>query len=157
MGEQKLDAAETAFEAAARLDPDAVEPPLAESRLALVRDDLATAQARLNHALTLQPTAPEALLAKARLLRMRNQPARAIAVLDGTLAAQPSLPDMVLARLHRASLEITQNILGSARSDIEAVLAVTPGNVPALYLQAAMAVQSKDYGPADARLERIAP
>lgn len=30
MGEQKLDAAETAFEAATRLDQDAVEPPLAE-------------------------------------------------------------------------------------------------------------------------------
>ena len=157
MGEQKPDAAETAFAAAAKLDPDAVEPPLAESRLALLRGDLATAQTKLDHALSLQPTAPEALLAKAQLLRMRGQPDRAIAVLDGILAGQPSLPDKVQARLDRASLEIVQNILGSARSDIDAVLAVTPGNVPALYLQAAMAAQARDYTQADARLERIAP
>ena len=157
MGQQKLDAAETAFAAAAKLAPDAVEPPLAQSRLALLRGDLATAQAKVDQALTLQPNAPEALLAKAQVLRMRNQPDRAIAVLDGILAGKPSLPDMVQARLDRASLEIIQNILGSARSDIEAVLAVTPGNVPALYLQAAMAAQAKDYALADTRLERIAP
>lgn len=155
LGQQKPDAAEAAFADAARLAPNAIEPLLAQSRLALLRNDLATAQTQLDRALTLQPNAPEALLAKAQLLRMRGHPDEAITVLNLLLASHPALPDAVQARLDRANLEITQNILGSAKSDIDTVLSVTPGNVPALYLRAAMAAQAKDYAQADAQLARI--
>lgn len=155
LGTKQVAAASAAFVTAEKLAPDAIEPPLAESRLALLRGDLAAAQAPLDRALSLQPAAPEALLAKAQLLRMQGHPEDAVQVLDALLAAKPNLPDMVQGRVDRASLELALGRLKDAKADLDAVLAVTPANVPALYLQAAMAAQAKDYGLADQRLTRI--
>ena len=83
--------------------PNAVEPLLADARLAVARADLAGAQQKIDRAIAAQPKSAEALLAKAQLLRLKNDVPGAIAVLDELITDQPSV---MQARLDRASLEL---------------------------------------------------
>ena len=62
--------------------PNAVEPLLADARLAVARADLNGAQQKIDRAIAAQPKSSEALLAKAQLLRLKNDVPGAIAVLD---------------------------------------------------------------------------
>ena len=60
---------------------------------------------------------------------------------------------MVQARLDRATLEIDLNKVDAAKADVAEVLKAVPSSVQAIYLQAAVAVQSLDYQGADALLQ----
>lgn len=155
LGLNKPADAKAAFDAAQQKAPALIDPLLGASRLALTKRDLATATATVDRALALQPKAPEALLAKAQLLRMHGDPAAALAVLDDLLANAPVLSDLVQAHLDRAVLEIDLGRFDAAKADIDAVLKSTPASVKAIYLQAALAAQQKDYQRADAYLQRI--
>ncbi|HEY1932186.1 MAG TPA: XrtA/PEP-CTERM system TPR-repeat protein PrsT [Acetobacteraceae bacterium] len=152
IGLKQLDAAQASFAQAEQEAPNAIEPLLAEARLAASRGDMAGAEAKIDKAVSEQPKSAEALLAKSQLLRMKGDAAGALAVLDTLLADQPSI---VQARLDRASLEIALNKTKEAGDDIDMVLKATPGNVQALYLQSVMKVQAGDFKGADAELERI--
>ncbi|HEY0183734.1 MAG TPA: XrtA/PEP-CTERM system TPR-repeat protein PrsT [Rhodopila sp.] len=145
--------AQKSFAEAEQVAPNAVEPLLADARLAVARADLAGAQAKIDRAVAAQPKSSEALLAKAQLLRLKNDITGALAVLDELIADQPSI---MQARLDRASLELSAGKNDAAKADIDTVLKGTPGNVQAIYLQAVMEAQSRNYKAADADLERIA-
>lgn len=140
------------FAQAQREAPDAVQPLLADARLAIARADLANAQAKIDRALAAQPKSAEALLAKAQVLRLRNDAPGAMAVLDELIAGQPGV---MQARLDRASLELATGKTAAAHADIGAVLNSTPGNVQAIYLTAVMDAAQRDYRAADLSLERI--
>jgi putative PEP-CTERM system TPR-repeat lipoprotein len=144
--------AQKSFAEAEQVAPNAVEPLLADARLAVARADLAGAQLRIDRAIAAQPKSPEALLAKAQLLRLKNDVPGAITVLDELIADQPSV---MQARLDRASLELSSGKNDAARADIDVVLKGTPGNIFAIYLLAVMEAQSRNYKGADADLERI--
>jgi cellulose synthase operon protein C len=152
VGLKRPEDAQKSFAEAEQVSPNAVEPLLADARLAVARADLAGAQVKIDRAIAAQPKSAEALLAKAQLLRLKNDLAGAIAVLDGLIIDQPSV---MQARLDRASLELSAGKNDAAKSDIDAVLKGTPGNVQAIYLQAVMEAQSRNYKAADADLERI--
>ena len=81
----------------------------------------------------------EALLAKAQLLRLKNDGPGAMAVLDDLIATQPTA---MQAHLDRASLALAMGKNDLAKTDIEAVLKGTPGNVQAIYLAAVMEAQA---------------
>jgi cellulose synthase operon protein C len=151
-GLNRPDEAQQAFGEAEQVAPNAVEPLLAEARLAVARGDLAAAQTKIDRAIVAQPKSAEALLASAQLLRLQNNAAAGIAVLDGLIADQPSIAQ---ARLDRASLELITGRNDAAKSDIDVVLKGTPGNIQAIYLHAVMETQAKDYKTADTDLERI--
>jgi putative PEP-CTERM system TPR-repeat lipoprotein len=152
IGLQQPALAQKAFNDAEQQAPNAVEPLLAEARLLAARGDMNGAQAKIDHAISVQPKSPEALLAKSQFLRTKGDLSGALAVLDDLIRDQPSI---VQARLDRASLEIALNKTEPANQDLAVVLKATPGNVQAIYLQAVMAAQAKDYKTADADLDRI--
>ena len=152
IGLKRPEDAQKSFAEAEQAAPNAVEPLLAEARLAVARADLAGAGVKIDRAIAAQPKSAEALLAKAQLLRLKNDVPGAIAVLDALITDQPSV---MQARLDRASLELSAGKADAARTDIDTVLKGTPGNVNAIYLQAVMETQARNYKAADADLERI--
>ena len=154
IGLNKPDDAEKSFEEAARIAPDAVDPLLAEARLAESRGDLKAAQDSIDRATAIQPKSADVLLARSQLLRMKRDPEGALRVLDELVAEQPSLPQ---ARLERAGLELALNKLDVGKADIDAVLKAMPGNVQAIYLRAVLGAQTKNWTSANADLEKISP
>jgi cellulose synthase operon protein C len=152
MGLNRLEDAQKSFAEAEQVSPDAVDPLLADARLAVARADLDSAEQKIDRAILVQPKSAEALVAKAQLLRLKNDAPGAIAVLDGLITDQPSL---MQARLERASLELAAAKNDAARADIELVLKGTPRNAQAIYLLAVTEAQSRNYKAADADLERI--
>jgi putative PEP-CTERM system TPR-repeat lipoprotein len=152
LGLRRAEDAQQSFAEAQRVAPNAVEPMLADARLAIARADLATAEARIEKALAAQPKSSEAAMAKAQLLRLKNDANGAIAVLDELIKDQPSVTQ---ARLDRASLALALGKSDVAKTDIDAVLKGTPGNVQALYLRAVLSAQARNFKAADADLERI--
>ena len=150
----ELDEAEKSFEQAAHTAPNAIDPLLAEARLAEARGNLKAAQSSIERAVALQPRAPEVLMAKSQFLRMQHDNEGALKVLDQLVTLQPGL---LTARLQRASLEISLNKLAAAKSDLAMVQKAMPGNVQAVFLNAVIAAQNKDFKAADADLEKISP
>ncbi len=148
----KLEEAQKSFADAEAAAPNAVEPLLADARLAMGRNNLEGAREKIDRALAAQPKSPEALMAKAQLLRTKNDGDGALAVLDGLIADQPSL---MQARLDRASLTLALNKTDLAKADIDMVLKGTRGNIQALYLNAAYLAQTKDFKGADEQLNHI--
>jgi cellulose synthase operon protein C len=153
VGLRRPEDAQKSFAAAEEAAPNAVEPLLADARLAVARADLAGAQTKIDRALAAQPKSQEALLAKSQLLRLKNDPQGALSVLDELITDQPSV---IQARLDRASLELALNKNDAAKADIDVVLKATPGNVQAIYLTAVLEAQARNYKAADTSLERIA-
>lgn len=140
------------FQQAESLAPKAPQPLLAEAKLLIAERQYAAAAPKLDRALGLAPKSPEIRLAKAELLRLTGHAAEALALLNQTLTDAPAfLP----ARLTRAELLMAQGNTAPARRDIAAVLKAQPGNVGAIYLQAVLAIQNRDFKSADADLERI--
>jgi putative PEP-CTERM system TPR-repeat lipoprotein len=152
VGLKRPEDAQKSFAEAEQVAPNAVEPLLADARLAVTRADLAGAQAKIDRAIAAQPKSPEALLAKAQLLRLKGDIPGAIAVLDELVTDQPSI---MQARLDRANLELATGKNDAAKADLDTVLKATPGNVQAIYLVAVMEAQARNYKAADADLERI--
>jgi putative PEP-CTERM system TPR-repeat lipoprotein len=152
IGLKRPEDAQKSFNAAEQAAPNAVEPLLADARLAVARADLNGAQVKIDRAIAAQPKSAEALLAKAQILRLKGDVTGAISVLDELVTDQPSV---IQARLDRASLELAAGKNDAAKADIDMVLKATPGNVQAVYLVAVMEAQAKNFKAADADLDRI--
>nr|WP_294502643.1 XrtA/PEP-CTERM system TPR-repeat protein PrsT [uncultured Rhodopila sp.] len=152
VGLRRPEDAQKSFAEAEQVAPNAVEPLLADARLAVARADLAGAQAKIDRAIEAQPKSSEALLAKAQLLRLKNNLPGAIAVLDELIIDQPSV---VQARLDRASLELASGKTDAARGDLDVVMRGSPGNVQGIYLRAVMEAQARNFKAAEADLDRI--
>jgi putative PEP-CTERM system TPR-repeat lipoprotein len=152
VGLKRPEDAQKSFAEAEQVAPNAVEPLLADARLAVARADLAGAQAKIDRAIEAQPKSSEALLAKAQLLRLKNNLPGAISVLDELIIDQPTV---IQARLDRASLELASGKTEAAQGDLEVVLKGSPGNVQGIYLRAVMEAQAHNYKAADQDLERV--
>lgn len=152
IGLKQPDDAQKSFAEAQQIAPNAVEPLLAEARLAVARADLNTAEARIERAIAAQPKSADALLAKSQLLRLKNDANGAIAILDEVIRDQPSV---MQARLDRASLSLALGKNEQAKGDIDVVLKGAPGNVQAIYLRAVLSAQARNFKAADTDLERI--
>ena len=144
--------AQKSFADAEAAAPNAVEPLLADARLSVARNDLIGAQEKIDRAINAQPKSAEALLAKSQLLRLKGDATGAMGVLDGLVTDQPSITQ---ARLDRADLALAMGKAELARADVDAVLKGTKGNIQALYLDAVIKAQAKDYKGADDGLQRI--
>jgi len=152
IGLKRPEDAQKSFAQAEQVAPNAVEPLLADARLAIARADLAGAQTKIDRAIEAQPKSAEALLAKAQLMRLKNDLPGAIAILDELIIDQPSV---VQARLDRASLELASGKTEAAQGDLDVVLKGSPGNVQAVYLRAVMEAQARNYKAADTDLDHI--
>lgn len=152
IGLRRNDDAQRAFTEAEQAAPNAVEPLLADARLAASKGDVAGALSKVDRAIAAQPKSVEAILAKGQLLRQKGDVAAALTLLDTLIKDQPSV---MQARLDRAVLEIATGKTAAAQSDIDTVLKATPGNVQGLFLLAVLQAQAKNYKAADATLDRI--
>ena len=152
IGLKRPDEAAASFAAAEQDAPEAVEPLLADARLAIGRGDLAGAAAKIDQAIAAQPKSADALLAKAELLRLKGDVPAGIAVLDGLISDQPGV---LAAHLTRAQFELAAGKNDAARTDIDTVLKAQPGNLQATYLLAITEAQSGKYQAADADLAQL--
>lgn len=150
----KIDAAKASLHDAEALDPMALQPWLADAKLAIGLGDHATASERVDHALSLQPKSLDALLLKATLLRQQGDAAGAKAMLDQVIADQPPA---LAARVERASLLIAQGKYPDAKPDLDIVLKLTPANVQAMFLRAVVLHEQHDDKAAQALLQRLDP
>ena len=144
--------AQKSFADAEAAAPNAVEPLLADARLAVARNDLQGAQEKIDRAINAQPKSSEAMLAKSQLLRLKGDATGAMAVLDTLISDQPSITQ---ARLDRADLALAMGKIELARSDVNIVLKGSKGNIQGLYLDAVLKAQANDFKAADEVLQRI--
>jgi putative PEP-CTERM system TPR-repeat lipoprotein len=152
--QRDIPAAQKSFADAEARDPKAIEPLLAESRLALGMRDLPKAKEKLNAALAIDPHSSDALVRRAEMQRIEGDIPGALATLDEVLTANPSL---LPVRLERAGLLIGTNKDDAAKKDVDAVLASIPGNAQALFYRALLLAREKDYKGSDAILAKIQP
>jgi cellulose synthase operon protein C len=152
-GLNHVDTAEKDFADAEKLEPNSVQPLLADARLAVARRDVDRALTKANEALAIQPKSADAMLVKAQALRLKGDLVGSASILDQAVDAAP---DSLQAKLDRASMLLATGKITSAQSDVQAVLAISPGNVQALYLQAVLQANAKDWHGTDATLNRIA-
>ena len=147
-----VDEAEKDFVEAEKLSPTSVQPLLADARLAVARRQVDRALQKADAALAVQPKSADAMLVKAQALRMKGDLVGSAAVLDQAVEAAP---DSLQAKLDRASMLLATGKITSAQSDVDAVIAAAPGNVQAIYLQAVLQANAKDWHAVDASLNRI--
>ncbi len=151
-GLNHVDDAEKDFSASEKLEPTSVQPLLADARLAVARREVDRALQKADAALAIQPKSADAMLVKAQALRLKGDLVGSAAVLDQAVEADP---DSLQAKLDRASMLLATGRITSAQSDIQTVLAVSPGNVQAIYLQAVLQANAKDWHAVDLTLNRI--
>jgi cellulose synthase operon protein C len=149
---QQPDQAKAAFEQAQQLAPKAVQPLLAEAKLAMTQHQLPAAETLFDRALSLAPQSKEALAGKAEVLRLKGDSEQAITLLDKAIA---QAPDFIQARLERAQILLSQGHDAQAEVDIDAVMAAQPNNGAAVYLAAMAALKRKDFQTANADLQKI--
>ena len=148
------DDARRSFEAAEELDPTAIQPWIAGARLALVQHDIPAAQAQIQKALALDNKSLDARLIKAELLARAKDVAGAVTLLNQAINdTPPALP----ARVLRANLLIAQGKFQEAKTDVDAVLALQPQNVEALYFKAVLLHEAKNDQAANDILQRLQP
>ncbi len=138
---------------AERLAPQSAEPELALARVAVVRQDFATAEQKIDRAVLLNPRSTDALILRGQLRNLRGDRTRALEAFDAALALQPNL---LTARLERANLLLIGNQDVRAREDIDTALKLEPRSAMGLYLQAILLTKNKDYAAANADLDKIA-
>lgn len=150
----RVDDARRSFEAAQKLDPTAIQPWIAGARLALLQHDIAAAQVQIDKALALDNKSLDGRLIKAELLAQGKDIAGAVALLSQAINDTPSaLP----ARVMRANLLIGQGKFQEAKVDDDAVLALQPQNVEALYLKAVLLHEAKNDQGANDILQHLQP
>ena len=151
-GLQQWDAAQQAFNNAELLAPNSLQPALAGARLAVSRGDLETAQAKLDRALRIAPNVIDVQLLKTQVLRMQNNAPDALALLDELIAKQPGF---LRARADRAGLYLALGRDEEARADNDAILALKPADVQAIFMRALLAARARDFKVADVQLDQL--
>jgi cellulose synthase operon protein C len=147
-----VEAAEKDFADAETLAPKAVQPLLADARLAAARREPDRALQKADAALAVEPKSADAMLVKAQALRMKGDLVGSTAMLDQAVEAAPN---NLQAKLDRASMLLATGKVALAQPDVQAALALSPGNVQALYMQAVLQANAKDWHAVDATLTRI--
>jgi len=151
-GLRNADAARSLMVEAQKMAPDSVPGLLAGAQLALMANDRAEAERRVDRALAADPNSIQAMMRKAMMLRGRNDNKAAVELFNKMIAQSPETPSL---RVDRAQAYITMAEDDKAKADITAALAATPNNVQALYTQAVLQARAKDYKAADATLTRL--
>ena len=150
----RRDEAREAIARAQQLAPNAVEPNLVASRLAMMSGDRAGAEAAIDRALAANPNNIQALLTKASLQLDRGDLKPSIETFGKVIA---QMPGNVIARTRRADAYMRDNDNTAARADIDAALRTAPGNPTATYMLALLQARAQDWRAADETLQRMGP
>lgn len=139
-------------ELAMQLAPNAVEPNLAISAVAIFAGDRAAAEAGVDRALAIDPNHVESLLRKGTMQFERGDAPGAVETFTKVLAR---MPGSLAARLRRGEAQLRQDKNDEARQDIAAALRQAPNSPQANYLNAMLLGRARDWKGADEALQRV--
>ncbi len=148
---RREDAKEMA-ELAMRLAPNAVEPNLAMSAVAIFAGDRAAAEAGVDRALAADPNHVESLLRKGTMQFERGDAVGATETFTKVLAR---MPGNLSARLRRGEAQMRQDKDDAARQDVAAALRQSPNSPQANYLNAMLLGRARDWKGTDEALQRV--
>jgi len=154
LGLKQPEEAQKTIAEAERLAPQVVEAPLAAARIALAREDTATAGRKVDRALEINPRSVDALTLKGELQHARGSNDEAAASFTAALEV---VPDAINLRLERANTLIALNQPKKAREDIDTVLKADGRNPLGNYFLAVLLLRENDWTGADAALQKISP
>jgi putative PEP-CTERM system TPR-repeat lipoprotein len=146
------DAAKSSMNEAETLAPNSSNPPLAAARMALVANDLETAQQKVTRSLQLDPKRPDALLLKGQILNARKDLNGALEALDAALVLAPKY---AVARLERANIRLELGRDADAKADVDIILAAQPNSAGGTYLQGVLMTRAHDDAGADAAFQKL--
>ena len=144
--------AQSLFEEAHALDPEAADPIAGLAQIMLAQQRLDEALDLAGQAITRQDNNQQAWLVKAEALRLQKQFDPAAKAYDKVLELTPT---HIGARVGRATLAIRKADFSSAEKDIDKALEISPNYLPARYLKALMAYQKKDLEGAATILQTL--
>ncbi|MGH7119417.1 MAG: XrtA/PEP-CTERM system TPR-repeat protein PrsT [Acetobacteraceae bacterium] len=154
LGLHRLDQATAEVATARRLAPNEVGPLLAEADLALAQHDLPAAERALAAAEAIDPHARPVLEHRATLLLATGKPQSALHVLQSLKTVAPGDPAV---RLQLANALIAAGETAQAEAELKVALAMVPGSVEGIYLQALLAARDGDYHGAYELLQKLSP
>lgn len=152
MSLDRRDDARAAVAEAVRLNPNAAEPHMAASRLALIENDRAAAVAATERALAADPNNIQALMSKGTLLYEQGQFQPAVDAFGKVIS---QMPGSVLARTRRAEAYLRLDNAAAATADVDAALRVANNYPAALYIRALLQARVQDWKGADETLQRL--
>lgn len=147
-----LDGAKAAYEAALALQPASGAALTGLARLALVKQDLPTAERHAVEAVTKDPNNPEVWMFRGGMLRGMNKPDEALAAFDKVLALRPADRN---ANLEKAYIRINQAKFVEARSEIDAARKNAPNSLLVTYAQALLDYTEGKNAAARESLQRV--
>lgn len=142
------------FDQAVKLDPNLAQGWLGKEQLALSRGDLAAAKAALAKAEATHQDANQVRLHRGQLQIAENKPDEAVKTLGALVQSAPSfLP----GRLAYADALAATGKHETARHELKKILKIEPNSATAMYLKAALDVQSQDWKAAQTILQKLQP
>ena len=147
-----LDGAKAAYEAALALQPANGAALTGLARLALVKQDLPTAERYAVEAVTKDANNPEVWMFRGGMLRGMNKPDEALAAFDKVLALRPTDRN---ANLEKAYIRINQAKFPEALSEIEAARKIAPNSLLVTYAQALLDYTEGRNAAARESLQRV--
>ncbi|MFC4929441.1 XrtA/PEP-CTERM system TPR-repeat protein PrsT [Massilia sp. GCM10023247] len=147
-----LDGAKAAYEAALALQPANGAALTGLARLALVKQDLPTAERYAVEAVTKDANNPEVWMFRGGMLRGMNKPDEALAAFDKVLALRPTDRN---ANLEKAYIRINQAKFPEALAEIEAARKIAPNSLLVTYAQALLDYTEGKNAAARESLQRV--
>jgi tetratricopeptide (TPR) repeat protein len=135
----------------AQKHPKLAQGHFAVAQAALAADDEGRALKEIRQASVLRPEWELAALFEAQILQ-RRQPQAAVERLANFLV---KYPDSREVRLNYARVLVGDKRYPEARQQFEKLLTTFPGNTDVMYAVGLLAVQTKDYGIAEANLKKL--
>jgi putative PEP-CTERM system TPR-repeat lipoprotein len=152
IGLRELDAAKEDFAAAVALDPTDREAGAGLVQVALIEEDVETADTTSKRLLEAYPQQPEVLLLRAEVERRAERPDAAVELFGEVLALEP---ENLRALLGRATTLVSLQRFDAAREDLAQVDAQQPDIVIASYLRGVMAFYEREWEAAAQHLQRV--
>ena len=147
-----FDGAKAAYEAALALQPASGAALTGLARLALVKQDLPTAERYASEAVAKDPNNPEVWMFRGSMLRGMNKPDEALAAFDKVLALRPQDRN---ANLEKAYIRINQRKFAEARTEIAASRKNAPNSLLVTYAQALLDYTEGKNAAARESLQRV--
>jgi putative PEP-CTERM system TPR-repeat lipoprotein len=147
-----VEGAKAAYDAALALQPANGAALSGLARLALVKQDLATAERYASEAVAKDPKNADVWMFRGGMLRGMNKPDEALAAFDKVLALRPQDRN---ANLEKAYIRINQRKFVEAGADIAAARKVSPNNLLVAYAQALLDYSEGKNAAARENLQRV--
>jgi putative PEP-CTERM system TPR-repeat lipoprotein len=153
LAEDKLDDAERVLSEALALDAQSVSALVANSAVAMIRQQFPVAQERAARAHAIQPLDPRPMLQAGDIAFMRGAFDESEGWFNKAVALRRSDWAEMVARLGRARARIAAGRAAAAVADLDAIIKAAPSNGNANYLRGLAAYHGGDHATAKERVD----